>query len=88
MGSSSTSEDFCVDLLPYSTCLNPCVPDSIIPARKGLSTSQSEDFTSFQDNASTDLEPIVNPISPVTEDNSSSREGEVSPAHYLSNLPV
>ncbi|KAI3829429.1 hypothetical protein L1987_03553 [Smallanthus sonchifolius] len=39
--SSSTSDNFCVELLPFSTRLNPCVPDPIIPAWDASSTSQS-----------------------------------------------
>ncbi|KAI3815491.1 hypothetical protein L1987_15160 [Smallanthus sonchifolius] len=53
--SSSTSEDFFVRLLPFSTRLNPRVPDTIIPAQDAPSASHTEDFSSPQENGSSDV---------------------------------
>ncbi|KAI3744671.1 hypothetical protein L1987_57760 [Smallanthus sonchifolius] len=52
--SSSTTKDLCVDLLPFSTRLNPRVQDPIIPAQEAPSTSQSRDLSCLQQKGSGD----------------------------------
>ncbi|KAI3819716.1 hypothetical protein L1987_13564 [Smallanthus sonchifolius] len=52
--SSSTLEDFCVELLPFSTPLHPRIPDLITSAQEVPSTSQSEDLSTLQENGSGD----------------------------------
>ncbi|KAI3776773.1 hypothetical protein L1987_46562 [Smallanthus sonchifolius] len=51
---TSSVEDYCVDLLPFSTHVTPHVPDPVIQAHDVPATSQSKVTASFQDNVSED----------------------------------
>ncbi|KAI3815495.1 hypothetical protein L1987_15164 [Smallanthus sonchifolius] len=76
--SSSTLEDFFVQLLPFSTRLNPRVPDPIIPAQDAPSTSHTEDFSSPQENGSSDVV-----VDQATVDNSTSASIDQMPINEV-----